>query len=59
MFSKKMGIIATAEWLRHWIANPGVSDSTPVSGSKVGSTFHPFEVDQMNTKNSWGLSDKK
>ena len=54
-----MGIIATAKWLGHWIANPGVSDSTPVSGSKVGSTFHPFEVDQMNTKNSWGLSDKK
>ena len=28
-------------------------------GSKVDSAFHPSEVDQITTRNSWGSSDKK
>ena len=37
----------------------GTAGSKPLGGSKVDSTFYPSEVDQMSTKNSWGLSGKK
>ena len=44
-----------AEWLRHWITNPGVSGLKPLGVSKVGSAFNPSKVDQMSTRNSWEL----
>ena len=28
----------------------------PLGGSKVDSVLHPYEVDQMSTTSSWGLS---
>ena len=28
-------------------------------GSKVGSAFHPFEVDKMSTSDFWELNGKK
>ena len=31
----------------------------PLGGSKVGSPFHPSEVDKMSTRNFWELSGKK
>ena len=34
-------------------------DSRPLSGSKFESAFHPAEVNEISTSNSWGLSDKK
>ena len=40
-------------------SQPGILDSKPLGGSKVDSTFHPPEVDQMSTRTSWGLSGKK
>ena len=45
--------------LRRWIPEPGVPGSKPLNGSKVDTAFHPFNVDQMSTRNSWGLSGKK
>ena len=50
---------AMAQWLSHWIPNPGVSYSKPLGGSKVNSAFHPSEVDKMSTRNFWELSGKK
>ena len=44
--------------VRHWIPNPRFWSSKPLGGSKVDSAFHPFEVDQMSTKNYWGLRGK-
>ena len=41
------------------IPNPVVPCSKPLSGSKVDSAFHPFEVDKMSTRNFWELSGKK
>ena len=29
-----------------------------LGGSKVKSAFYPFEVDQINNRNSWGISSK-
>ena len=46
---------AMASWLRRYIPNPGVPYSNPLVGSKIDSAFHPSEVDQMNTRNFWGL----
>ena len=40
--------------LKHGIS-PGVSRSEPLGAFKIKSAFHPSEVDQMSTKNSWGL----
>ena len=37
----------------------GFQVQNPVGGSKVDSAFHLFEVDQMSTRNIWGLSNKK
>ena len=28
----------------------------PLGDFKVNSAFYPFEVDQMNNKNSWGIT---
>ena len=42
---------AVALWLRCWIPNPGILDSKPLSGFKVNSVFHLFEVDQFSTRN--------
>ena len=36
--------------------NPGFKT---LGGSKVNSTVHPSEVDQLSTRNSWELNDKK
>ena len=52
-------LIACPQWLRCWIPSPGVPCSKPLSGSKIDSTFHPFEVDKMSTGNFWELSGKK
>ena len=46
-------------WLRRWIPNPMVLCSKQPCGSKVEPAFHPFEVDQMGTRNFSELSDKK
>ena len=35
-----------------------VPGSKPQGGSKVKSAFHPSEVDEMSTRNSWGLGGK-
>ena len=48
-----------SEDTRRWIPNPGVPCSKPMGGSKVDSAFHPSEVDEMSTRNSWGLIGKK
>ena len=32
--------------------------SKPLGGLKVESVFHPYEVNEMSTGNSWGLSGK-
>ena len=45
-------------WLRCWIANPEVSCSKPLDGSKVDSVFDPSEVDRMSTRNFWELNGK-
>ena len=50
---------AITEWLRHWIPNPQVQGSKPLGGSKVDWAFHLFEVDQMSTREIWGLSGIK
>ena len=49
---------AMAYWLRCWITNLGVPCSNPLRDSKDNSAFHPSEVDQMYTRNSWELSGK-
>ena len=46
------------QWLGCWIPNPTVLVSYPPCGSKIHPDFHPSEVGQMNTRNSWGLSGK-
>ena len=33
--------------------------SKPLGGSKVDLAFLPSKVDEMSTRNSWGLSGKK
>ena len=33
--------------------------NSPLCGSKVNSAFHPSEVDQLSTSNSWELDGKK
>ena len=38
---------------------PGVLCSKPLGSSKDDSTFHPFEVSQMSTRNFRELSSKK
>ena len=48
-----------AEWLRHWIPNPGVPGLKPLGGFKVDSAFHPSEFNELNTRNSWELNGKK
>ena len=48
-----------AQWLRHWIPNPGVPCSKPLGGTMVNSVFHASEVNKMSTKNFWELSGKK
>ena len=35
--------------------NLGVSGSKPLDDFKFDTSFHPSEVDQMSTRNSWGL----
>ena len=50
---------AMAQWLGHWIPNPGIRYSKPLEGSKVDSAFHPCEVDQISTRTSWERSGKK
>ena len=44
------------ENLRNYLGN---LDSRSGQCSKVNSAFHPADVDQMRTRNSWGLSGKK
>ena len=39
--------------------NLGVSGSKPLDDFKFDTSFHPSEVDQMSTRNSWGPSGKK
>ena len=51
--------IEMAQWLRHWIPNPGVPCSKPLSVSKFNSAFHPSKVNKVSTRNFWGLSGKK
>ena len=46
-----------AQWLRCQIPNPGVPCSKPLGGSKVDSTFHPFEVNKKSTRNFWDVSE--
>ena len=51
-----------AWWLRCWIPNPGVPGSkslSSLSSSKVDSTFHFSEMDEIGPRYSWGLSIKK
>ena len=48
-----------AQWLRHWIPNPGIPCSKPQDGFKVDSAFHPSEVDQMSTRSFLEPSGKK
>ena len=44
--------------LKRWIPNPGTPCSKPIGGSKVDSVFHPSEVNQMSTRNSWEIGGK-
>ena len=46
-------------WLKGWISNPWVPCSKPLGDSKVGTAFHPSEVDEMSIKNFWELSGEK
>ena len=39
-----MVYVAMAYWLEHQVYNPEVPDSKTLGGSKVGSAFHPSEV---------------
>lgn len=48
-----------AYWLESWIPDLGNPGSSPLSCSMVDWTFHFSKVDQMSTKNSWGLSGQK
>ena len=41
---------------RHWIPSPGVLGSKPLGGSKVDLAFHSFEINQMSSRMSRGLS---
>ena len=44
-----------AYWLGCWITNSKVLNSKPLGDSKLGPTIHPFDFDQMSTKNYyWG-----
>ena len=42
---------------RHWITDSGIPVSRSIGSSKVDSAFHPFEVYQVSTRNSYGFSD--
>ena len=50
--------------MSHWLSKgagfpiQGSEGSKPLCGSKVDSTFHPPEANQMSTNTSWGLSEK-
>ena len=44
---------------RHWIPNPGVLCSKPLSGAQIESAIHSPKVDEMITRNFWELSGKK
>ena len=46
---------AMAKWLRHWIPNPGVLCTKPVSGSKVDLALYPSEVNKISARNFWKL----
>ena len=52
---ENQGLTSTAQSLRSWFPNPGVSWSNPLGGSKVDSAFHPSGVDRMSTTNFWEL----
>ena len=36
---------------------PEAASFEPLGGSKANLGFHSFEIDQMSSRNSWGLSD--
>ena len=52
-------LIISKRLCRNWLETYEVLYSDPLSGSKVDSAFHSFEVDKMITKNFWELSGKK
>ena len=39
--------------------NPRVPSSKPLDGPKVDLAVHLFEVNQMSTRNTWGISGIK
>ena len=41
--------------MEQWPPSPGVPCSKPLGGSKVDSAFHPSEVNEVSTRNFWGL----
>ena len=44
-----------AWWLVRWITNRGVPASKPIGGSKVDPAVYLSEVEEVSTRNSWGL----
>ena len=52
-------LLLIEQWPSGWIPNWGVPGSKPQGSSKVNSAFHPYEVDQLSTRNFWGLNGKR
>ena len=44
-----------AQWLRHWTSDSVVAGSKPLGGSKVWLAFDSSKVNQISTRNVWGL----
>ena len=44
--------------MSHWLSKGAGFPIQGSEGSKVDSTFHPPEANQMSTNTSWGLSEK-
>ena len=56
----RSGLASSMEqWLGRWIPNLGDPGSKQLGCSEVHSAFHLSEVDQMSTRNFWGLSGEK
>lgn len=48
----------TVLWLGRLIVNPGALGSKLLGSTKVNSAFHLTEVNQMDTRYSWGRTSK-
>lgn len=48
----------TMLWLGRLILNPGALGSKLLGSTKVNSAFHLTEVNQMDTRYSWGRTSK-